>query len=129
MTTVICNSTLDCFIEGYNVTMEDDGNGNFALYISGNNCRIPEVCQSKRVLYYVLHQYLLAADPEAASLYENCCCATGGKGHTYYHRARRLVQPVEGVTPPAEAVTVFAPLPPQCDTPLFEVAEDGEAEG
>jgi len=89
------------------------------MYISGGYCRKPGICQAKRVMYFALHQYLLAQDPEAASPYADCCCATGGPGHTYFVNAMRLVQPVEGVDPPADPVEVFVELPYNTDEPLF----------
>lgn len=115
----VCRGHVDCWIDGYDVTIEGDADGNFVLYLGDRYCRKPKACDAKRYMYYVLHQYLLAQDPDAASPYENCCCAKGGPGHTYYHGAMRLVQPVAGVTPPAEAIEVFVELPYNCEEPLF----------
>lgn len=120
-TTQPCRGNLDCFIFGYGVTLEDDGNGNFALYISGGNCRVPEMCQAKRILYFALSSYL-EANGEDGSLYVDCCCATGGEGHTFQSSMQRLVQPVAGVTPPKAPVEGYVELPFDCDTPVFPEA-------
>ena len=117
--TLPCRGDLDCYIYGYGVTLEDDGNGNFALYISDTGCKKPEMCQAKRVLYYALHSYLAANDFDGASTYVDCCCATGGEGHTYQKHMMRLVQPVEGMTPPAEPIEGYVELPYNCDEPVF----------